>query len=106
MQAQGATKMRVKTDDTPDAEYDKVQDLKKRGVSEAIRRDILLFQEPEALEPPGLKEIKQVELYQKWRKFVPDEFQDEICPKPSDEVLNKIKEEKRKKDAAKRRRIS
>ena len=36
---------------------------------------------------PGMKEIKQVELYTKWRKFVPAEFVDEICPKPPDEIL-------------------
>jgi hypothetical protein len=36
---------------------------------------------------PGIKEIKQVELYSKWRKFLPEEFRDVTCPKP-DEDLN------------------
>jgi hypothetical protein len=36
---------------------------------------------------PGLKDIKQVELYTKFRKFVPVEFRDEICPRPSQQVL-------------------
>ncbi len=38
-----------------------------------------------------MREIKQVELWSKFRKFVPQEFQDEICPRPSDEVLKNIK---------------
>jgi hypothetical protein len=30
-------------------------------------------------------------LYTKWRKFVPLQWRDEICPKPSDETLNRFK---------------
>jgi hypothetical protein len=55
---------------------------------------------------PGMKEIKQVELYTKWRKFVPAEFADEICPKPPDEVLEnvqKARSDKNKERAAKKR---
>lgn len=103
--AAGSTKIRVMTDDTPGCEFNELQNLKKRGVSEQARQDILKNQLPNALEPPGLREIKQVELYRKWRKFVPEEFQDEICPKPPDEVLNRIRDEKTKKARAKRRRI-
>jgi hypothetical protein len=40
---------------------------------------------------PGLAEIKQCELYLKWRPFAPGEFKDQICSKPSKEVLEKIK---------------
>jgi hypothetical protein len=40
---------------------------------------------------PGLREIKQVELYTKWWKFVPLQWRDEICPKPSDETLSRVK---------------
>ena len=49
---------------------------------------------------PGLREIKQVELYAKFRKFVPREFQDEICPRPSDEVLENIKQSRSQKTKA------
>ena len=48
----------------------------------------------------GLKAIKQVELYTKWRKMVPEEFRDTICPKTSDLVIKEVKEEKRKKSQA------
>lgn len=52
------------------------------------------------IEAPGLREIKQVELYTKFRKFVPEEFRDEICPKPSDHVLEKIKKDRSEKTKA------
>ena len=51
---------------------------------------------------PGMKPIKEVELYKKWRKHVPEEYQDEICPKPSDEVLAKFGHEKKDKQQAKK----
>ncbi len=46
------------------------------------------------LQPPGLRDIKQVELYSEWRKFVPAKFADDICPKPSDEVLARVAQTK------------
>jgi hypothetical protein len=46
----------------------------------------------------GLKPIKQVELYTKWRKFVPAEFVDEICPKPHDDILKKVQEARSEKN--------
>ena len=45
----------------------------------------------------GIPDIKQVELYTKWRKLVPDQYQDQICPKPDDSILNKVKKDKAKK---------
>jgi hypothetical protein len=47
---------------------------------------------------PGMKPIKQVELYTKWRKFVPAEFADEICPKPHDDILKKVQEARSEKN--------
>ena len=49
------------------------------------------------LKPPGLKPIKQVELYTKWRPLLPKEVQDMTCPRPSEEVLNLIKAERKMK---------
>jgi hypothetical protein len=49
------------------------------------------------LKEPGLKEIKQVELWTKWRKFIPHQFQSEICPEPEVAVLQRIKNEKKEK---------
>jgi hypothetical protein len=48
----------------------------------------------------GLKEIKQVELYSKTRKFTPMEFQDKICPRPSQKVLENIMKSRSEKTKA------
>ena len=52
---------------------------------------------PNREEEPGLSEIKQVELYTKWRLFLPLEYQDIMCPKPDDKVIERIKNQKRTK---------
>jgi len=44
---------------------------------------------PNPLKSQGLNRIKQINLYEKVRKFVPDEFKDIICPKPTDYTGNK-----------------
>ena len=54
--------------------------------------------ELETLVAPGIPEIKQVDLYRKWRKIVPSEYWVATCPTPSPAVLERHK----KKDAAKR----
>jgi hypothetical protein len=43
---------------------------------------------------PDMREIKQVELYMKWRKVVPLRYGYEIWPLPSAEVLNRFKTER------------
>jgi hypothetical protein len=72
-----------------DAETVDDQDLLKRGqkaglpeINEYLSQSYL-----QQCNRPGLREIKQVELYTKWRKFVPSQYRDIICPKPSDDVL-------------------
>ena len=37
---------------------------------------------PSLLVPPGIAYEKQIDLYKKVRKYVPDEFKDVLCPKP------------------------
>jgi hypothetical protein len=53
------------------------------------------------LKTPGLRPIKQVELYKKFRPFVPLEFWEDTCPRPSDEVLAQVKDESSKKQNTK-----
>ena len=48
---------------------------------------------------PEIREIKQVELFTKWRKLIPEIYQDETCPKPTEEIMKRIK--KNKADKAK-----
>jgi hypothetical protein len=50
-----------------------------------------------ALKSPGLRPTKQVELYKKFRPFVPHRFRYETCPKPSNTVLLQVKDETVKK---------
>jgi hypothetical protein len=77
--------------------------LKKGQVLGAKRTDASNACELAILNPPGLRPIKQVELYKKFRPFVPREFWEETCPKPSEAVLTQVKVEtaaKRKVKAA------
>eukprot|EP00536_Pseudo-nitzschia_multiseries_P015627 jgi/Psemu1/43265/gm1.43265_g len=78
------------------------QDLKKQvtvvldrnlGLRDAVRDFVLL----DPVAPTGIKEIKQIELFTKWRKLVPAEFADIISPYPGDEVMRKFKEERNRK---------
>ena len=46
------------------------------------------------LERPGMREVKQVELWSKWRPLIPEEFRDRICPKPSPKVLERVRQSK------------
>jgi hypothetical protein len=48
----------------------------------------------EPLDTPGIREIKQVELWKNWRQFVPHPHKDMICPEPPQEVLDRIKKQK------------
>jgi hypothetical protein len=47
----------------------------------------------ETLTPPGLRPIKQVELWKKFRPFVPRQYWDEPFPHPSDEVIAQVKDD-------------
>ena len=62
--------------------------------TEAIAK---MEQNLEQLVPPPLRAIKQVELYSKWRPLIPEKYRDITCPKPSDEIIESIKSEKREK---------
>ena len=77
--------------------------LKKKATEEdkLIWENNLKNQTPEQEQSPGLAEIKQVEVFTKWRTFVPEEVRDEICPKPSQHVLDKIKNERKEKNKVK-----
>ena len=45
------------------------------------------------IKPPGVKAIKQLELWKKWRPLVPEEYQDDICHKPLEDTDNDQQEE-------------
>ena len=41
---------------------------------------------------PEIPEMKQIDLYQKYRGFVPDYFYSLICSKPSNKMINSLKD--------------
>ena len=61
-----------------------------------------ITEEPDKLEEPGLCPRKIVDLYKKWRKIVPDEFKDSLCPQPSDEIIELTRKSKGKKTKKRR----
>eukprot|EP00536_Pseudo-nitzschia_multiseries_P000307 jgi/Psemu1/661/gm1.661_g len=80
-----------------------VQDLQKRGVAANMDQHCVLrealqdFVSLNLVAPTGIKEMKQIELYTEWRKLVPAEFVGIICPYPGYEVIQKFKEERKRK---------
>jgi hypothetical protein len=80
------------------------ESLKKRGVNEEERQRILPEELPTLLYAmkPGLLEIKQVELWSKYRPLVPKEYQDKCCPRPCKEVIDREKDKKKEKGKLKR----
>ena len=71
---------------------------------ERIAKLKLMENDIETLAEPGIRAIKQVELYQKWRPPLPVEKRDLTCPKPADEILKKVRDERRTKAATNRKR--
>jgi hypothetical protein len=79
------------------------ESLQKPSVVGDARKAVLL-QQPTRLYPTrlGLREIKQVELWKKYRPLVPEEYRDECCPMPTKEVLDGEKNRKNAKSKLKR----
>jgi hypothetical protein len=56
------------------------------------------FEELEQLDDcPGIRRIKQVELFSKWRKHVPDKYKSPLYDNPGEEVLKSVKDDRRTK---------
>mmetsp|Transcript_71513 Transcript_71513/g.198012 ORF Transcript_71513/g.198012 Transcript_71513/m.198012 type:complete len:128 (-) Transcript_71513:149-532(-) len=51
---------------------------------------------------PGLRPIKQMEMFEKWRDVVPREYWNDTCPKPAQEVIDMFKKGKKEKAKEKR----
>ena len=77
-------------------------------VKNATNEEVTLWKQnlktkfPKVCENGGLPEIKQVELYTKWRHLLPNEYQDIMCPKPDDNILLRVKKQRSEKAKAKR----
>jgi hypothetical protein len=74
-------------------------------LQEAVTSRLSLLQRADFLDHlpfKGIPEFKQVMLYRNYRKFIPPKHQDEICPKPSDEVLKRQKDDQKNRLDAKK----
>jgi hypothetical protein len=76
------------------------ENLMKPGVIVGEERNALLVEEPTPLYStrPGLREIKQVELWKKYRPLVPEKYRDKLCPMPAKEILEGEKNRKERKE--------
>ena len=71
------------------------------GGNKGGRTRIFKYGKIDLIKSLGLKPIKQVELYTKWWPLVPDEYTDDICPKPHESVFEMVKKDKAEKRTAK-----
>ena len=60
-----------------------------------------MLEELKTLKPQPLRPIKQVELYTKWGPLLPKWAAEITCPRPSDEVIKGVKENRNKKNRKK-----
>ena len=90
----GIGMVQFKTSDLDDAEVIE-QNIIKTNIG-TTERQSLLNAGPEKMytQRPGLSEIKQVELFTKWRNLLDDESKDITCPEPSKEASMRVKEAK------------
>jgi hypothetical protein len=52
----------------------------------------------------GVKEIKQVELFTKWREYVPQDFKDKMCPTVEFGIIKQQRLEKRERKAKRQKK--
>ena len=56
-----------------------------------------MLSELKTLPAPGLRVVKNAELYNKWRPLLPPQFRDITCSHPGDDVLKRVKEQQKQK---------
>jgi hypothetical protein len=66
------------------------QDLKQGTETQETRIGNMLKHENKFLTKPGLKDMKAVDLYFKYRQFLPEEYRDITSPRPEQEIIDKI----------------
>ena len=74
-------------------------------VKGAGREAFLAALDFEAVFPPGIKPIKQVEMWKKWRKYVPPQLQhDPLYTHPGEDTIKEINADRNQKAKARRKR--
>ncbi len=85
----------LSTKEWSDADTDEKRNFVKKGAAGSDHAQLMKQYKLEQLREPGLREIKQVELWVKWRKCIPPpQFRDEICPRQDEMIIERIKKEK------------
>jgi hypothetical protein len=75
------------------------ESLKKTGVLGDQRNGILMeLPMQQYAKRPGLREIKQVEMFKQYCSLVPAEYTDKLCPEPAKEVLDREKKNSKSKE--------
>jgi hypothetical protein len=65
------------------------------------------LEDMDVLTTDGIKTIKQVELYAKWRKHVPEEYKSPLYDHPGDDVLQAVRDDRKsKKEYIQARRLN
>jgi hypothetical protein len=90
------TTLLLRDDDLPETPQT-TQDLLKKGTNTPDRYASLRTPQLVTLAPPGIPDIKQVELFSKYRALIPVEFQDETCPDPGVIITGGVKRERNTK---------
>jgi hypothetical protein len=58
------------------------------------------------LTAPGMKPIKQVELWKIWGQFIPEDERHHLCSRPSDDIIRKVANEKKQRNKNNKKRSS
>jgi hypothetical protein len=78
-----------------------VQEMSLKKGHDITREQILQdfdFQElPQLDDVEGIRRIKQVELFSKWRKHVPDEYKSPLYDNPGEDIIQSVKDDRKKK---------
>ena len=79
-------------------------DVKHFWIENLATHNNILNEQPEVIVPPGLRKIKQRELYNKWCMYLPEDKRAIVCPKPrcviEEEDENAIAKEIKKAEKA------
>jgi hypothetical protein len=100
--SRGKTKLSYRLDNR-DSSTVTEQEMKRTDLSEARRSEILETEQLTRIPMPGLAPIKQVGLFQNYRKYLPPRYQEETCPQPSQEVMAKVRRQKQESSRQRKR---
>ena len=90
-------------DTVEDISEGSTQDLRLKGMSDEQRQLLVDNMNLEVVEPDGIKDIKKVEMFKKWRRYVPPgDVDDPIYADPGKSIIAEIN--KKRSDKARKRR--